>query len=154
MKNSDAILSQDRLYRYLLTRIWDENKPMINFIGLNPSTADEIEDDPTTRRCIAFAKSWGYGGFYLTNLFAFISEKPEELKKVEDPIGKENDIYLLDTAKKVEEVIFAWGTKGKFLSRDKHVMNLITKGYYIALTKNGHPSHPLYLKSGLRIKKF
>lgn len=154
MIHSDAIISQDKLYRYQLTRIWDESKPTINFIGLNPSTADEIDNDPTMRRCISFAKSWGYGGLYMTNLFAYRTSKPEELIKAKDPIGKENDVYLLATQKKVEVVVFAWGVGGKFSGRDKHVLNFITKGHYIALTKGNHPRHPLYLKANLTLTKF
>jgi hypothetical protein len=151
---SKAALSKDRLYRYQLTRIWDKDKPMINFIGLNPSTADELKDDPTMRRCIGFAKSWGYGGLYMTNLFAYRTSKPEELMKATDPIGEENDKYLLATEKEVTEVVFAWGVGGTFLSRNKQVLNLITKGHYIALTKDNHPRHPLYLKADLTLTKF
>ena len=50
MLTSDAIISDDKKYRYLLTRIWDNDKRMVNFIGLNPSTADQIDNDPTMRR--------------------------------------------------------------------------------------------------------
>ncbi|MHB8260439.1 MAG: DUF1643 domain-containing protein [Bacteroidia bacterium] len=151
---SDAVISPDEQYRYLLTRIWDKDKPIVNFIGLNPSTADKVDDDPTMRRCVAFAKSWGYGGLYMTNLFAFRATKPEDMMKAIDPIGKENDKHLLEAEKTVNEVVFAWGIGGTFLDRDKQVLNLITKGHYIALTKGGHPRHPLYLKSDLTIKKF
>ncbi|GHX72979.1 hypothetical protein VCSRO16_3593 [Vibrio cholerae] len=70
MKNT-AELSKCRKYRYALWRTWDSDKPFAMFIGLNPSTADEKNDDPTLRRCINFAKSWGYGGVCMANLFAF-----------------------------------------------------------------------------------
>ena len=151
---SDAIISDDKRYRYLLTRIWDNEKPLVNFIGLNPSTADQVDNDPTMRRCINFAKSWGYGGLYMTNLFAYRTSKPSELFTSKEPIGKENDKYLLETEKKVEAVVFAWGANGKFLHRDKKVLNIISKGYYIALTKDKHPRHPLYLKADLTLKLF
>ena len=153
MLTSDAIISDDKKYRYLLTRIWDNDKRMVNFIGLNPSTANQIDNDPTMRRCIAFAKSWGYGGLYMTNLFAYRTSKPEELMKTIDPIGKENDKYLLEIEKKVDAVVFAWGANGTFLNRDKQVLNFISKGYYIALTKDKHPRHPLYLKANLTLKR-
>ena len=65
----DAILSDCKKYRYSLSRTWDESKPLIGFIGLNPSTADDVIDDPTITRCINFAKSWGGGGLYMGNLF-------------------------------------------------------------------------------------
>lgn len=68
----NAILSDDRKYRYVLSRNWDETKPTVLFIGLNPSIADESEDDPTIRRCINFAKDWGYGGILMTNLLSFV----------------------------------------------------------------------------------
>ena len=68
---SHATFSSCKKYRYSLFRIWDEDKPLVLFIGLNPSTADEKEDDPTIRRCINFAKQWGYGGLIMGNLFAF-----------------------------------------------------------------------------------
>lgn len=84
---SEAILSVDRKYRYVLTRTWDETLPNIMFVGLNPSTADETTDDPTIRRCINFAKSWGYGGLYMVNLFAYRSTNPNNIRIVDNPIG-------------------------------------------------------------------
>ena len=66
-----ATLSADRVYRYVLKRTWLEERPFVMFIGLNPSIADENEDDPTTRRCMRYAGSWGFGGLIVTNLFAF-----------------------------------------------------------------------------------
>ena len=87
----DAILSEDRKYRYVLSRIWDESKSMVMIIGLNPSTADETIDDPTIVRCIDFAKNWGYGGIYMLNLFAFRATLPKDMFSVENPIGDEND---------------------------------------------------------------
>lgn len=151
---SDAVISEDKKYRYLLTRIWDTTKPMVNFIGLNPSTADQVDNDPTMRRCIAFAKSWGYGGIFMTNLFAYRTAYPAELMKADDPVGRENNKYLLKIENKVDEVVFAWGAGGTFLNRNKEVLRLITKGHYIALTKEGHPRHPLYLKGDLTLKKY
>ena len=94
LMKSGAELSedQDRKYRYALWRIWDENKPYVLFIGLNPSTADETKDDPTVRRCIGFTQSWKkYGGVYLANLFAYRATNPRELEVVADPIGPGND---------------------------------------------------------------
>lgn len=46
------------------------------FIMLTPSTADADTDDPTIRRCIGFAKSSGFGGLYVGNLFAYRSTQP------------------------------------------------------------------------------
>lgn len=76
---SDAELSKCRTYRYALWRTWDESKPFAMFVGLNPSTADELEDDPTIRRCINFSKLWGYGGLCMVNLFAYRATDPTAL---------------------------------------------------------------------------
>ncbi len=154
MKKNGAIFSNDGLYRYVLWRIWDENKPMVNFIGLNPSTADETNDDPTMRRCRGFASSWGYGGFYMTNLFGYKATTPRELKKAFDPIGEENNKWLQEIDSRVDTVVFVWGIHGRFLNRDKDVIELIKKAYYIELTKHGFPKHPLYLKSDLVLNVF
>ena len=52
----DTLWSPDRAYRYFLRRPSLLDLPPIAFLLLNPSTADEIHDDPTIRRCR------GYGG--------------------------------------------------------------------------------------------
>lgn len=85
-----AIISDCQQYRYALWRIWDETKPFVMFIMLNPSKADAETDDNTVRRCIGFAKSWGYGGIYICNLFAYRSTDPKVLLKVDNPFGDQN----------------------------------------------------------------
>lgn len=84
----EALLSEDRKYRYILSRTWDEAKPAVLFIGLNPSTADEKSDDSTIRKCINYAKCWGYGKILMANLFAFRSTDPSILIHAADPVGK------------------------------------------------------------------
>jgi hypothetical protein len=150
----DAILSEPRgTYRYALWRIWDQSKPRPIFIGLNPSTADAENDDPTIRRCINFAKAWGGGGVIMLNLFAYRSTKPEGLHKVSDPIGPDNNKWLdFYTSKSNSVIIAAWGAGVKsspIEQRDKHVLNRLTKYhqlYHLGLTKEGYPRHPLYVK--------
>ena len=143
----DATLSSDRKYRYELKRIWDTEKEYLNVIGLNPSTADESEDDPTLRRCIGFAKDWGYGGLTMTNLFAYRATKPSDMMQVDDPVGIENNKYLIENAKDAGMVLFAWGATGNHLDRDKAVIDLLPcQGYCLKVTNEGMPGHPLYIK--------
>ena len=149
---SDAILSEDRIYRYALWRIWDNTQPNVMFIGLNPSTADETEDDPTIRRCIGFAKSWGYGGLIMANIFAYRATEPEIIKSAKDPIGPENDKWLLKLIQEAPLVIGAWGNHGKFKGRGRAVMDSIPNLYCLKMNGTGHPAHPLYLPSGLEPK--
>lgn len=73
-----ARFSPDRVYRYDLVRDWDTRQQVVAFIGLNPSTADESEDDPTIRRCIRYARDWGYGGIVMLNAFAFRATDPRD----------------------------------------------------------------------------
>ncbi len=119
------------------------------FIGLNPSTADETEDDPTIRRCINFAKSWGYGGLCMANLFAYRATQPEDMKRASDPIGDKNDETLILLAQNAGVIVGAWGNDGVFLNRSEDVRALISELNVLKVNKSGEPAHPLYLKSTL-----
>ncbi|MEZ8990005.1 DUF1643 domain-containing protein [Vibrio sp. 10N.261.51.A3] len=144
-----ARLSDCSTYRYELWRTWDESKPYAMFIGLNPSTADETEDDPTIRRCINFAKSWGYGGLCMANLFAYRATQPEDMKRATNPIGDENDETLTRLSKSAGVIVGAWGNDGVFLNRSEDVRALVPEINVLKVNKSGEPAHPLYLKSTL-----
>ncbi len=150
----DAILSEDRKYRYVLSRIWDESKSMVMIIGLNPSTADETIDDPTIVRCIDFAKNWGYGGIYMLNLFAFRATLPKDMFSTENPIGDENDKFIEKYSKLSDKVICAWGNDGKYKNRSQEVLSKIKNKYYLKLNQTNEPAHPLYLRKDLIPIKF
>lgn len=90
---SDAVISDDGLYRYLLERHWDDTTSSCTFVMLNPSTADALVDDPTIRRCVGFAKSFGCGSLRVVNLYAYRATKPAELWTVDDPVGPANGSY-------------------------------------------------------------
>ena len=148
----DAVIDPTGLYRYSLSREWDTNAPRIAFVMLNPSSADAITDDPTLRRCINFAKSWGYGSLEVVNLFAYRTTKPAELNLVKDPIGSENDCYLKEAFTVADRIIVAWGTRGILRNRSKEVLSFLTgfEVYCLGTTKKGYPRHPLYLKSNTK----
>jgi hypothetical protein len=107
-----AVLSPDRVYRYALWRVWDASKPIVLFVGFNPSTADEHVDDPTIRRCIGFAKSWGYGGLVMANVYAYRATDPREVIALERDVavGPNNDETLRTLAEDCDLVVAAWGT--------------------------------------------
>jgi hypothetical protein len=150
---SDASLDPERRYRWWLLREWDASLPRLVVIGLNPSTADEREDDPTIRRCIAFAKRWGYGSLTMLNLFAFRSTDPDGLYSIVDPIGWLNDQTLTEQTRGAPMVLCAWGAGGAILDRGpKVIKSLLGLGRplcSLGVTKDGHPKHPLYLRSDL-----
>jgi hypothetical protein len=119
-------------------------------IGLNPSTADETVDDPTIGRCIDFARSWGYGGLCMANLFSYRATKPAVMLNAEEPVGLENDAWLLRQSKKAGVVVAAWGNHGSHRGRSKEATALIPNLHYLKLNATGEPRHPLYLKRDLK----
>lgn len=142
---SGAVLSDDREYRYRLRRTWDTEKPTLAWIMLNPSTADETEDDPTIRRCLGFAESWGFGSLVVGNLFALRATDPDHLREHPAPVGPENDRHLREICDAAEQVVAAWGTNGAYRGRGVEVVGMLDADLFaLDTTKDGHPVHPLY----------
>jgi hypothetical protein len=145
----DATLSEDRVYRYQLVRSTGyRSQAVVNFVGLNPSTADECSDDPTVRRLIGFARRHAFGFLILTNLYAFRVTDPRALKFAADPIGPENFTYLAAAASNSQCIVPCWGAHGALQGRGREVLELLQRIGDIrvfGLTKGGEPMHPLYL---------
>ena len=139
-----AKLSRCKQYRYLLERSWGSAQTVV-VIGLNPSTADAYVDDPTVRRCIGFARDWGYDRLLMVNLFAYRSTQPSALLDVADPIGPSNDRILQEAIAEADCVVAAWGAKGGLLKRDQIVLAMLGDVHCIGLTASGMPRHPLYM---------
>lgn len=141
-----AIFSADRLYRYVLWRRW-EIAPTLVVVGLNPSTADESANDPTIRRCIDFAKTWGCGGLVMLNLYGLRSTDPKGLLGVADPVGPDNDRWLEYCTSRAAIRLAAWGaSKQPQAARAQHVITTFGPFHCLGRTKAGHPRHPLYVK--------
>lgn len=144
--NRSAVISRDGRYRYSLRRVWDATKPTVLFIGLNPSTADHRVDDRTIRRCVEFARSWGFGQLAMANLFALRTSSPQVLRHTSDPVGPRNDRWLQRLIGEAEEVVVAWGDHGAYLARDRVVLAMLVRPRCLGLSKLGHPRHPLYMR--------
>jgi hypothetical protein len=116
---------------------------------LNPSTATEVQNDPTVERCERRARTLGFGAFCVTNIFAWRDTDPRNMKAADDPIGPENDATILKFSEWADTVICAWGTHGEHLGRGSEMENLMrSTGYelfHLGLSKAGHPKHPLYI---------
>lgn len=155
-----ADISSCELYRYSLWRRWDRSKPAVLFVMLNPSTADAEQDDPTIRRCIGFAQRWGAGGVRVCNLYAYRTAYPKVLREAAgagiDPVGlltgmqNKNDLAIASMACDAGRIIAAWGAwPGPYPMRVWRV-NEILRRYgdveALALTKDGSPRHPLYVR--------
>ncbi len=141
--------SRCQTWRYLLERDLGDGAGTLNFVMLNPSTADALRNDPTVARCVAFARRWGYRRLLVTNLFALRSPKPRVLKTADDPVGPDNDAYIRRAARASDRVVIAWGHHGTLRNREAEVLALL-KGQpleHLGLTRGGQPRHPLYLPS-------
>ena len=137
-------------YRYDLWRRWSQVGGVVMFVGLNPSTADATLDDPTIRRCVGFARAWGFGGLVMTNLFAWRATAPKDMRAAAEPIGTRNDEVLRYQHEHADCTVAAWGAHGAHLGRNATVRAMLSRLHYLRLTKEGHPGHPLYLPASLR----
>ena len=158
MKSTErnTIFSPCRKYRYCLWREWDMiDHSYAAFIGLNPSTADEIRDDPTVRRCIRYAKKWGFASLCMLNIFAFRATEPHVMREQAGPVGPENDRWIVECAENAGIIIAAWGVNGEHMNRGREVMSLLAgKLSCLGKTKNGSPKHPLYVKADVMPCKY
>jgi hypothetical protein len=152
-----AIFDPTGMYRYSLWREWCPDSPPVAFIMLNPSTADDRKDDPTIRRCIGFAHTWGFGALEVVNLFAYRATDSRKLLGVDDPVGPENDEYIMQAVERCSYVVVAWGTKGLLLDRNRQVIRLLAGLRHVGclgVTKDGHPRHPLYVRGNTKVVAF
>ena len=153
--------SPDRRYRYTLIHRWDdllapESGRGIAWICLNPSTADEHQLDPTLRRIQGFSAAWGYTHFVMLNLFAWRATDPAEMKAAADPVGPENDRWILHWAQRVQQVVVGWGEHGAHCGRAEAVRRLLDPEKTCCLVRNasGQPKHPLYVAQKTKPVRF
>jgi len=163
-----AVFSKDRLYRYILRRKLESNDrqilrrdyfgPLCLFICLNPSTADEVHDDPTVRRCRGYATQWGFEHLEVANIFGLRSTDPGGLYGDIDPVGPDNNLHIYEAASRADFIIAAWGNHGQLMARGNTVLcNLHFLGKTIrhfGLTLKNQPKHPLYLSKLAAVYSF
>lgn len=152
-----AAFDKERTYRYALWRRFLEKGDTCLFIMLNPSTADEMKNDPTITRCEGFARGFGYARLVVANLFALRATDPRHLKLHENAIGYENDAWIKKLRAMSKLCICAWGCHGKLYGRDQAVMAYLREMgplHCLKKTKHGHPNHPLYLRADLKPMEF
>lgn len=149
--NKGAEFNSDKTRRYVLWRIWDGRLPFVAFIGLNPSTANEHTDDPTIRRVVGIAKSLGYGGVYMLNLFTIVSADPKILQDATNwgDWLSDRDVVLKHT-RICQDVIFAWGNFKEAAIRGSYMETEIPRALCLQKNKNGSPKHPLYCRADIK----
>jgi hypothetical protein len=145
---SQAVYSDCEAYRYLLTRVWAPGRRAL-FVMLNPSTATEVQNDPTVERCERRARTLGFGAFRVTNIFAFRATDPQLMRAAADPVGPANDAAILDSLPWADAVVCAWGNHGLHQGRGPRVEAMMRAAgarlSHLGLTRQGQPTHPLYV---------
>lgn len=149
-----ATYSDDERHRYDLVVDFDDEKEAAArsgtcvFIGLNPSTATELVDDRTVRRCKNFALGWGFARFVMLNAYGFRSTDPLGLWAVADPVGPGNDRAIRRWSADADRICLAWGTHIRD-DRRQRLLGLLApvadRCVCLGLNNNGSPKHPLYL---------
>lgn len=146
---SEAVYSPCESYRYLLTRTWDAGGPRALFVMLNPSTATELQNDPTVERCERRARALGFGAFRVCNIFGFRATDPKVMRAAADPVGPGNDEAIAGSAPWADRIVCAWGSHGAHLDRGRAVERLLRGTgrplHHLGLTRDGQPRHPLYI---------
>ncbi|MBL6643988.1 MAG: DUF1643 domain-containing protein [Flavobacteriaceae bacterium] len=137
--------------RYQLWRLWDKQKPLLLYILLNPSHANEKTNDRTVLKLIGFSKRNGYGGFYLGNIQTFISPKPAALKENSIVREKINLEHLKAMKNKCEKVVLGWGNASE---KPTWINEISAVNYCFGTNKNGSPKHPLYLRFDTKIMPY
>jgi hypothetical protein len=150
-----AEFSECGKYRYRLTEVWDRSLRMVMFLMMNPSVAGISHSDPTIMRTGRFARDWGFGSQCIGNMHAYRATDSKKLMQAEDPVGPLNDRALLEMALQSDYTVLAYGLPPKPLRgrADGVVAMLRDAGVhlkYLALTSDGTPRHPLYLKASCR----
>lgn len=160
-----AVISPCGMYRYLLRRAWDESCPTALFVMLNPSTADAEVDDPTIRRCMGFARSWGMGSIEVVNLFALRATDPGALwDHTRNCVGEaDNRDAIRDAVERIAErpssvIVAAWGAHATvdhtivhdFLREVPHGVPVMCLGR----SRAGGPKHPLYLAANTTLEHY
>ena len=145
-----ARFSIDKKHRYRLSRHWDLNKPQLLYIMLNPSIGNETVDDPTIRRLLSFTRKFDYGGFFVGNLFTYITPNP---KTLDTSIGltNKNLNILTNLVSKVDKVVYAWGN---YIEEPNELKTFISNPMCFGKNINGTPKHPLYLPSDSKLLNF
>lgn len=150
---SKAVYSDCMDYRYMLCRFWEKRKRPVAYLMLNPSTATELQNDPTVERCHRRAIENKYGGFYVYNIFAYRATDPKDMKACAEPVGEHNDRFLkelfADVKRGAIDLVCGWGNHGLHQNRQDKIFSMMVK-YDIApkaygWNMSGSPKHPLYI---------
>lgn len=137
-------------------------------VGVNPSTADENQPDPTMQSVLRFVNAFGYDGFVMLNLSAERCTVPNDMANVIDlNMHSKNMSVVSEMGQKYPnaDILLAFGNN---IERRKYLKNcfyeihrrLATHRRWLCIggtnciTKLGHPRHPLYASPRMGLYDF
>ena len=148
--DAGAIFSDDKKHRFALWREWNHKLPSLAWIGLNPSTANEKEDDQTIRRAKVFCAEAGFGSLFMVNLFSYCETESKKLEnhRVDELVVSATDFWLNHCVRSCNSMVAGWGDTGSLYGRSKEIAQRYA-GRLLCLgtTNKGEPKHPLYIKA-------
>lgn len=154
--DKQAEISDDQLYRFLLTREWDSNKGKVMWIMLNPSTADAMNDDPTIKKCVSYADKWGYGSIAVVNTNPFRSPNPKEMRGHSLPVDVwvQNHAVIERESANADMIVAGWGNDAEFEALKFFVNRFGNRLFALQVNNTAHPAHPLYLNGSLEPRPY
>lgn len=148
----EAVFSDNSEHRFLLSKVWDKSKPIVNVITISPSRDYNIASDLTTQLINNNVYQLGnYGGFNLTNIISRVGLNVKGLKSTDNLYNEETDKYIIEAAEKSSAVIWAVGkfadTRKIFCERKQDVLELLkpfeSKLFMITDSNGREFLHPL-----------
>ena len=150
-------------YRYILgTR---GKNPLI-CIGINPSTAEPDNLDNTLKSVERIALGNGFDSFIMFNVYAQRATDPDAMEKVCNPMLHRENLEAFRYVLSISDKPAVWAAWGAIIEKRDYladcVRDMVAVGqeygacWYCAgaITKKGHPHHPLYLRKDEKLKPF
>jgi len=154
-----ALFSRDDLHRYTLTWPVPDCRGIRRLVacGLNPSTANAFQTDPTVRRDIGFAQDWGMAWLVKVNAYAWRDTDPYAMWRAEKAgrniVGEHNDDAIrcaLTQMKRDGGIALAcWGNHVKqtrALQLVRIAAEIGVEWQCVGVNQNGSPRHTLYVR--------
>ena len=150
-------------YRYILgTR---GKKPLI-CIGINPSTAQPDDLDNTLKSVQRIALGNGYDSFLMFNVYAQRATDPDAMERVCNPLLHKENMEAFRYVLSLSDSPAIWAAWGAVIEKRGYLKDCLRDMLDIgrkygaqwycagAITKKGHPHHPLYLRKDEKLRPF
>jgi len=126
---AETLISEDGKFYYLKRKEWDKSKNTATVLSISPSSQSNVCCDLTSQLIQNNLYRLGFGGFELVNLIAAVDVAAKKLKGLDGLIGEENDKHILESVKRTDLTVLAYGkiatTNKVFTARENEVLELL-----------------------------